>query len=427
MAVQEGAWNCTQCNTKGIPGGTPNCTLCGDPRNPSLDPEERPYLPENARVVTDATELDRANSGPNWNCGHCGHANRATDHVCNNCLEPLNHDDTVAGVHTYVSGVAAEGVTLDKPGQLDEDHIDAVLAGADKLQQLADGPIVMPNRTFGMDALRRNDKSREQQDFYEASSPVSLVTSRFNPRRLIQVGIVAAVVFAVIMGGWLTYTQFIRAEPVDLTVVGLSWDRQIEIEEYRTLTMTDWTVPADGRIITQQREIRSYKEVLDHYETKTREVPRQVKTGTTTEKYECGSTTVDMGNGYFDEKEIECTRTVDVYTTVYDEESYKDPVYRNEPVYGTKYTYQVDRWVTDHFVREKGLTNPVWPEPDPKGDKQRVGDERRQTYTVVLTDPEGERHTRTTSLKSWKLLDEGEVVRAKQTRSGIIRGVSWPR
>ncbi len=426
MAVMEGAWNCSQCETKGIPAKKTACTLCGDPRNPSLDPEEKPYLPDNARVVTDADELERASNGPNWNCGYCGHANGATDHVCNECLRPLDHDDTVAGVHTYVSGVAAEGVTLDKPGQLDEDHINAVLAGADKLQQLADGPIVMPSRTFDMSELPKNSASHERK-VYEATSPVGSITSRLNPTTLIRVGIGFVVAMAMIMIGWVTYTQFIRAEAVGLTVTSLSWDRQIEVEEYRTLTMTDWTLPADGRVISQNREIRSYKEVLDHYETKTRQVPEQVKTGSHQEKYACGSTMTDKGNGYFETKTTYCDRTVDDYATKYHTEYYDSPVYRNDPVYGTKYTYQVDRWVTDHFVRESGRTNPVWPEPDPEGDKQRVGDERRQTYSVVLTDPEGDRHKRTTNLASWKLLDEGEVVRAKQTRSGIIRGVSWPK
>jgi hypothetical protein len=175
-----------------------------------------------------------------------------------------------------------------------------------------------------------------------------------------------------------------------------------------------------------ERAIHHYNRVLDHYEDKTRQVPQRVASGSHQEQYACGTRTVDKGNGFFSQETTYCSRTVTDYTTTYKTEHYQDPVYRQDPVYQTRYTYQVDRWVTERFEKASGVTSPYWPEPDSLSEKQRVGDERKQEYEVVLVDPKGREFTRDLDQGTWAYLSDGETIIGHQARSGTLREVDWP-
>lgn len=423
MAVLEGAWDCSQCNTIGIAGRLTDCPHCGDSRNPLLDPEERPYLPTNAREVTDREGLELADSGPNWNCGSCGVANLATASTCDECGEPRDSNDDVAGVYTYVSGKDAIGVALSTPEQIETDRTDTVLRSADKLQALEDGPVVMPSRTLSSDALPRHGITARLEKVGN-----SVITSFHLGERQVLYKVGAAIVAVLMLLGGVTfaYNTFIKTHEVDLTVKQLAWERQVEVEEYRTLTLDDWSVPSDGRIQSSRPAIHHYNKVFDHKERRVRKVPERKLTGSHQEKYACGSTTVDRGNGFFENKTTYCSRTVNDYKTVYRDEPYFVDIYRDEPVYRTKYIYQVDRWVTNYFDRANEGTSPYWPIPENLGKKQRVGDERHQSYIVHLVDEEGRKHERKLDEITWSHLSPGEVVSGQQTRSGSVRDVEWP-
>lgn len=417
MTVREGKWDCSQCRTTGIPGLTLNCPVCGDARNPLLDAGEKPYLADNARVISDAVGLRLAAVGPNWNCGNCGQANIGASESCSVCEEARGNNDDVLPVTTYVSGKDAEGKALVDAEQLDEDRVDAILRSSDKLQALEDDPVVMPSRTLSAEALPRGSVTDVQ--------PVK--TGGLRPRR--SVAILAASLAGILLVGSsvsLIYANFIKTEPVDLTVQRLSWERQVEIEEFRTLTEEDWSVPSDGRIQRSFTAIHHYDRVLDHYDKETRQIGERVKSGSHSESYVCGSTTVDNGNGTFTQEDTSCTREVDDYTTVYHDETYKVPVYRQDPVYRTRYVYQVDRWLTDHFETASGASNPTWPVIPMLDAQQRVGDERRQSYDVILRDEEGRMFERSLGQKTWSHLEDDEVVHAEQNRQGSVTNIDWP-
>jgi hypothetical protein len=62
-------------------GRETDCKSCGSVRGKDV----KFYLPENAPVVTEASQLKDATSGPDWNCSHCGTNNRNYKVDCEQC------------------------------------------------------------------------------------------------------------------------------------------------------------------------------------------------------------------------------------------------------------------------------------------------------------------------------------------------------
>ncbi len=430
MVTKEGAWDCTQCNTKGIPGRQLNCSHCGDPRNPLLDPEERPYLPANASVVTDDEGLRLAELGPNWNCGQCGESNLSTSIRCMKCDEPLNYDDDVAGVHTYVSGVDAQGVATVSDEQLDEDRIDLVLEGTDNLRELEPDPLIAPSRTLAAADIPR----RGIVDPPPRAQPYRLSVALGGKTLPKSTPIVSAIVAAIIVilgGGTLTYNTFFKTSTVELTVNNMTWERQIEIEEFRTLNREGWDHPTDARIQSKRPKVHHYESVKTGTITVEYTESHEVKTGTTTVEVACGSRTVDNGNGFFTEETTYCDQEVPVYQTVHETKEREEDVYEDIPVKKTWYVYEIDRWETDRFDTSSGDSDkagvmPAWPATTESGSDERVGNEKRETYEVDLTDAEGRSFSESLDYDQWSLLSEGETVTGEQTRRGSLRSVNWP-
>lgn len=446
MPTLEGKWDCAQCLTKGISGLKTSCPTCGDSHNEHLDRSEEWYLPDDARELTSSDELDYANSGPLWNCGYCGQPNRGDEAHCGECKKPRDADDFVSATRTYVDGVDAEGVTLSDTDDLDQDWVNATLQRADVLQVLEDQPATMPHRTLraselltdgspwpqypGKTSSDKDDNSSESAGSRRLVISVLRDCFKANRRPTFIVVVLIAALSMLGVSGVALYENYVATHTVDVTVQSLSWERQVEVEEFRTLTQEDWTYPGDARVLSSRREIRSYRQVLDHYETRTRQVPEQKQTGTRTEQYACGSTRVSNGNGTFTERTTYCTRSVPVYATVYRTETYQVPIYRNEPVYDTKYRYEIDRWVTDHWDTANSSTHghaPIWPGATIRGPKQRVGNERHEAYGVVLIDAQERTFDKSFSgMSIWSKLTPGMMLKGEQTRTGDLREVHWP-
>jgi len=122
--------------------------------------------------------------------------------------------------------------------------------------------------------------------------------------------------------------------------------------------------------------------VLDHYESRTRQVSERVQVGTRT--YTCGQ--IDRGNGYFEDR----TCTEPEYETRYHSESYQEPIYRREPIWDTKYVYRVRRWVPDQLLQDQAdgdARRPEWPRVV-ADDTTREG-EKKSRYLVTFTGPKG--------------------------------------
>lgn len=81
MAIREGAWDCPYCGQARNRGPDRFCGACGSPRGSDV----KFYLPDDARVVEDEAEIERARAGPDWTCAFCGGDNPARNAFCVGC------------------------------------------------------------------------------------------------------------------------------------------------------------------------------------------------------------------------------------------------------------------------------------------------------------------------------------------------------
>lgn len=206
--------------------------------------------------------------------------------------------------------------------------------------------------------------------------------------------------------------MFFKPHTEEMTVSGFSWNRNIEIQHYVTVDESGWSMPPDARLHYTNWEYKESRSVLDHYETETRQVEKQRISGY--ETYIVGYR--DLGNGMFEEQTAERP----VYETYYETETYEKPIYRQEPVYATKYYYEYDTWKRKTILKTNGSNKtPYWHEVN-LADNERVGS-KTETYTVGLTDKKGRYYECDVSQTQWNELSIKDKVTAKKTRAqGVI-------
>jgi hypothetical protein len=317
MAIREGRWDCPSCGCIGQLGRDTRCTQCGDRRPEGI----RFYLPENEGEV-DAARLAQARAGADWVCEHCGGSSRASDAACSGCGAPR---------------------------------------GSSPAQQ---------TREYGMDEVPRSGAG--------APPPIQPLAGAGGGQQGKKKGGMGCggclTVILALVGGtmWLG-----RPRNVETVVQGRQWERTVQVEANRLVTESDWSLPGEGQLIRQYRDVRDHRQVLDHYESRTRQVSERVQTGTRT--YTCGQR--DMGNGYFED--VTCTEPE--YETRYHDESYQEPVYRQEPIYDTKYEYRIWRWQPDTLLAARDTGEAMrWPAVRLR-ERQREG-ARTARYVVTLAD-----------------------------------------
>jgi hypothetical protein len=365
MPIFEGVWDCPFCDRTNR-GSAKHCGGCGAPRGE----EVKFYLPKGARQVTDSDEIVRAKAGPDWTCEHCGGDNPVVNKFCDNCGAPFGSSSS-----REIREGLSEDEAREKPGD-------------------REGPI--------------------RPLFYSPPSKEKTGRSFFSPgQRMLQsrplrIGGLAALIFALFVGA--IYLLFVPHEK-PLTITGFHWTREIEVEQYRTLTQQGWSgeLPTDARILSQSYEIRTYRQVLDHYETRTEQVPYQ-------ECHHVPQTCYrDLGNGYFESYDCGSTEC----QTEYQIETHEEPVYRDEPVYDWLYTYEMDRWVVNHVEQsEEDDQNPSWPELD-LGEKEREG-RRSERYLILLVDEENKEYQREIEYQQWLTLQAGDECQGEFNSLGSL-------
>ncbi|CAA9301950.1 MAG: hypothetical protein AVDCRST_MAG68-679 [uncultured Gemmatimonadetes bacterium] len=313
------------------------------------------YLPEDAPEVTDEAQLARARAGADWVCEHCAASASAQEADCPGCGAPR---------------------------------------GASGTQEVHD---------YGPDEIPRDGGDRRAA----ARAAAALPAKRRSPWT--GRGVLAAIAA---MLWW-----FLAPHEVSAVVDAKSWNRTLEVQAYRTVRESDWAVPAGGREVRSYRAIREYRQVLDHYESRERQVSERVQTGTRT--YTCG--TRDLGNGHFEDR----TCTEPEYETRYRTERYQEPIYRQEPVYATKHDYDIERWVRDTVLAAAGEADepaepadPAWPVTQLR-ERQREG-ERTEKYVLRFRDEDGDTYESPVALDQFQKLRVGAPVRIKVSRAGSV-------
>lgn len=359
MAIREGRWRCEHCQVENL-GRHKHCVGldgkagCGQARG-----RVKFYLVGNEPAVTDPRLLKQARSGPDY--PQEPGATKAER------VRPAEIHSTAAPVSKIIADVAATEKAT-------------------------------PLRVFGRNPVDLHEMEREAR--------------QARNRRIKLVALAAAFSLSVLVVLW---RMFFSTFSVEAKIEGFTWERSIAIERYQTVREEDWTIPSGGREVSSYWKLRRYREVLDHYESRSRQVSETVQTRT--EEYSCG--TRDLGNGFFEDRT--CSRPV--YETQYRTEYYTEPVYRNEPVYEVYYTYDIERWLHDRTERASGMDqNPTWPTFSLAGQHERVS-KRSENYLVKFKTAEGKTIERDYPESEWKTMSSDQRYRIDQNRVGYIQTI----
>lgn len=333
MAIYEGLWDCPVCLAKGIRGSARECAGCGAPRTSDVEF----YLPKDTSAITDAAEIAKAKSGPDWHCDRCGGDNTALTLGCEGCGAPKS--EHFREVKDY-----------------SETHVPRVSVSVSATSPLPPELPQTPSSVRGMSRLRRAWKP-----------PI--------------IGIIA-----IVLGiGFL----FFKTKERPLEVVGFRWERTIAIEVHRTVSEEDWSVPVGGRETREWRAIHHYDRVIDRYES----VPVSERVQVGTEEYTCGKRS--LGNGYFED--IKCRRPIYQNTTRIE----KHPIYRDDPVWRTRYAYDIERWVPQRTDRARGIDqSPVWPSVSLAQNERKSG--ATELYVVMFRDEKGKNYEEQYPEQQWR-------------------------
>ena len=311
----EGFWDCKYCGTKGIRGSIRECPDCKRIRDNTtkfyLDTSKITYVPEK-----DAQNINR---NPDWICKYCGKLNSDDSEICIFCDAPRTTKDLDYLEYQNASDEEKEKYTYNtnNSNSKSENYSNSIFSSSQETE-------------------------KKSNSFPNVQTKISDIHFPFKPL-LITLAVILAI-FGIV------YLCIPKEQ--EILVQEISWEYTINIERYKTVTENNIYLPTDARLLYFNEEIAHYEDVLDHYETKTRQVAKERLVGY--EEYVSGYR--DLGNGYFEE----ITSSRPVYETYYETETYQEPVYRKEPVYRIRYYYEIDKWVHERSVVTRGTSKETY-------------------------------------------------------------------
>lgn len=370
--IIKGYWDCTYCGTKHIDGLIDVCPNCAKRKPDNVKYYIGTTNPIKMEEVTDS-ELRKAGISrkecdgkhKEWVCGYCGQINNYADQECKAC----------GASKMDKSGEYGSSDTPKKDKQKDiVEQRDKSISYAKEQKESVSDSYNYSNKGNDRKEPKINRIFNKVKDFVTAHCETLIA------------------MFAIVLVALLCGILFFPYQDTE-TVTGFSWKRTISVEELKTFHESGWSLPSGARQTDTKIELYGYQPVLDHYETKYRTVSQQVYDGE-----EVHTTYSDNGNGTFTEH----TYTTPKYRTEYVQESYQDPVYRQEPIYQTKYYYDIDRWtVIDKYTSSGDDQNPYWNEKYTLAEKQR-DTSRAETYTVWYINKKGKEFSRDLPYKEWE-------------------------
>lgn len=386
--IIEGFWNCQYCGAKKIRGGLRECPSCGKARGVGtkfeMDRANPNYVkPEIAKTVS---------RNPDWLCSFCEQLNNDNDCNCISCGASKEDSEK-----NYFEMKKYQEEKLAEQKRLEEEQ--------KKLERDSDNSY---NEYISSLNLKEDCNEEEREEIYDKLNG----TYHDNPLgnfldfcasniQTILFSLLGIGLFGLLV--WGLVCLFTPKEDT-LTVYQMSWERNIDIQEERTVKENDWNVPSGGRVYKTQSEIHHYESVIDHYETVTETKTRQIVTGY--EDYVSGYR--DLGNGYFEE--IISSRPV--YGTETYTETRQEPVYRQDPVYQTKYYYEIEKWFSYRDVKTSGNDKePYWGEVVLQK-KEREG-HRSENYYILATNLEEEQKQYAINFNEWENIEVGDVLKVK--------------
>ena len=350
-----GYWDCPFCGGKEIRGDVVNCPSCGRARG-EVQFYMKGYNEGETREEYERSDVEYLNEeqakyvskNPDWYCSFCNSLNSDNAEFCGNC-------------------------------------------GASRADS--------ESNYFEM---LQKKKEREAAETAAQPQPAQPKTKSRSPL------LIFAVILAVIVGifVWMNGNK----TSGDLKVTALNWIRNINVEENRMFSESDWTLPQGAEQTGVRNEIHHYDSVLDHYETV--QVPR---TRQVVDHYETYYTYSDNGNGTFTEVPHERP----VYTTEHYTETVQEPVYIQVPRYQPKYYYNIWRWTPSRDVTASGDDHSAaWPEVT-LTENEREG-LKTETYSFTVEHTKEKKAAESYSLaeSDWMNINVGDQIFITAKRSG---------
>lgn len=171
-----------------------------------------------------------------------------------------------------------------------------------------------------------NQKSQDEFSFKKSPEKPKKEKPQIDVKKVKMTSIIVVSVILIITIFYYIFNFFFVGKEHHIILKEQSWERRINIEDYRVVKDDDWCsdMPSDSYNIHSREEIRYYREVEDGMSCK------MVKSSN--------------GDGTFSSEKV-CEQK-----------------YRRVPVYENYCHYNIDRWKLMEVLTEKGTDqNPLWP------------------------------------------------------------------
>ena len=329
-----------------------------------------------------------------WDCDYCG-ADRISGEIkiCPHCGKPRGKDITfyMAGPKNYVT----DPDKINKNPDWLCPYCNTLNPDDNKFCSACGAAREESEANY----FENKEKEKERKEQQEALKPKEQDTSSRSAARSrlpLFIGLFAALALLVFL---------LMPKTKGLHVDAKSWERSVKVERYQEVQDSSWDLPDGAWNVTSREEVYTYNHILDHYETRTREVSEQVLDGYDTEvEYR------DLGNGYYEEIEHQVPR----YRTEYHTETYEEPVYVDVPVFAKKYYYSIMKWLYDRDEVTSGTdTEPYYAELALSDTERESG--RSEQYWILS----GDKRYRI-SYDLWQQIKTGSDIKATVGGGEII-------
>jgi hypothetical protein len=337
-----------------------------------------------------------------WDCPQCGHkGNRGSEIKCSACGRVRGQE-----VGFYLAEDAEEVV--------DEAARARATAGADGICEYCQATTPASQTHCKSCGAERTEKRREVKVLPDQLEPAAPDPT---PKRSSKRGwLVAGAVLLALFGSCLF---LFRSKESRMTLEKLSWERQVEVEQYKTVVEEKWRneLPGAARVLSTERRVHHHDKIQVGTRRVSHTVDEQVQTGTRRVK----TGTRDLGNGYFEDVYDDQP----VYETRQRTVTEDEPVYREDPVYADWCRYEIDKWVPAGVQKASGEDGAArWPDVA-SGPTQRPG-KMTEKYRAIFRDADGKAHEWEPDYDHWKPLRAGEQYRVV-TRMGKVTGLAESR
>ena len=387
----EGVWDCVFCGTDKIRGSERVCPCCGKTRGQDVK-----FYMDNPKNYVNEEVAKTINKNPDWLCSYCDSLNRDDLDECHSC--GATKDNSAKNYFEHRAEV-------DKRRAEKQKRLDALMNQEERNDRA--GRSVHSQGQLSCEEQYANSpyvpSSAETKSEKYSTRSTNKTTARKVNIHWKKIFTGSAIALAAILMIVLLVNLF-TPKVMEVTLSDMTWQRSIGVETLTTCNESDWYLPSGARLKDTRQEIRTYEKVLDHYETKTRTYTERVLDHY--EEYVSGHR--DLGNGYFEE----ITSSRPVYRTETRTETYEEPVYRDEPVYATKYYYEIDKWLHSYNSTSQGHKSEemYWNEPVLK-EKQRESGRTTTCYISFFDEKKEKTVTYTMAQSEWETLNPGNTLK----------------